>query len=275
MENKDYYRILGVEKDAGAQKIKKAYRNLAFQFHPDRNRGNPSAAERMKEINEAYAVLSEPGKRRNYDRIREQYGSTGYYRFRETYSDQDIFRGSDINQIFEEMARAFGLRGFEEIFSESYGQGYRTFEFRKPGFFGWGFVFSSSRPGREDRHGILPSSGTFQAGLGRLTRYLFQRTFGIKIPQRGADWHGVIHIDPRAAMDGKKISYPHRKRSKELMIAVPAGIEEGQQIRLRGMGAEGKEGGEAGDLYLKVKFKRPLAERVEKTIKGFISTYKK
>jgi curved DNA-binding protein len=72
MNQKDYYQILEVEKEASSQKIKEAYRRLAFQYHPDRNKGNPPAVEKMKEINEAYAVLSDPKKRRDYDAFHEQ-----------------------------------------------------------------------------------------------------------------------------------------------------------------------------------------------------------
>ena len=101
----DYYQILGVGGHSTQQQIKDAYRKLALQYHPDRNKGNPGAAEKMKKINEAYAVLSDPGKRREYDALRQQYGSFAYDRFRQGYSEQDIFRGSDINQIFEDRVR--------------------------------------------------------------------------------------------------------------------------------------------------------------------------
>ena len=106
MERKEYYEILGVTRDASFQSIKEAYRRLAFEYHPDRNPGNAWAVERMKEINEAYAVLSDDDKRGRYDRLRQEYGSSAHDRFRRDYSDNDIFRGSDINQVFEEMARA-------------------------------------------------------------------------------------------------------------------------------------------------------------------------
>jgi DnaJ-class molecular chaperone len=275
MSDRDYYQILGVDRDAGPHKIKEAYRKLAFQFHPDRNRGNPSAVERMKEINEAYAVLSDPGKRRNYERMREQHGPWGYDRFRESYSEQDIFRGSDINQIFEEMAGAFGFRGFEEVFRESYGQGYRTFEFRRPGFFGRGFVFSGPGFRRVHPPGSSPAEGLLQGSLGKLARYFLRTTFGIKTPQRGKDWHGVIRINPREAHEGKKVRYLHRRKSKDLMINIPEGIQEGRQIRLRGMGEEGKEGGEPGDLYLEVTFKRPLQDTIRNVLIGLFFSPKK
>src|SRR4030042_6144937 len=95
MNQKDYFQILEVEKEASPQKIKEAYRSLAFQYHPDRNKETPSIVERMKEINEAYAVLSDPKKRRDYDTFQEQYGPYGYDRFKKRYSDQAFFRGSD------------------------------------------------------------------------------------------------------------------------------------------------------------------------------------
>src|SRR4030042_1908728 len=136
MGQRDYYEIVDLDRNASPHKIKEAYRKLAFQYHPDRNKNNPAALEKMKEINEAYAVLSDPEKRRRYDAMSHEYGSSDYDRFRQTYSDQDIFRGSDINQVFQEMARAFGFRGFEEIFRESYGQGYQHYEFWRPGVFG-------------------------------------------------------------------------------------------------------------------------------------------
>ena len=131
MDQKDYYEILEVDREASPKKVKEAYRSLAFQCHPDRNGGGTDALERMKMINEAYAVLSDPAKRRQYDSLRQTYGNSAYNRFRDGYSEEDIFRGSDINQIFEEISRSFGFRGFEDIFREAYGSGYRTFEFRR------------------------------------------------------------------------------------------------------------------------------------------------
>ncbi len=130
-----------MDKNASQQEVRAAYRKLAFQYHPDRNKGDPAATERMKEINEAYAILSDLSKRREYDLLREQYGSYAYERFKQAHSPGDIFRGSDIDQIFEDFARQFGFRGFSEIFREFYGPEYQSFEFRRPGMFGRGFVF--------------------------------------------------------------------------------------------------------------------------------------
>ena len=266
MNQKDYYQILEVEKEASPQKIKEAYRRLAFQYHPDRNKGNPTAVEKMKEINEAYAVLSDPKKRRDYNTFHEQYGPYGYDRFKQTYSEQDIFRGSDINQIFEEMARAFGVRGFEEVFRESYGQGIHTFEFQRPGVFGKGFIFFRPGFGRSHRQEIPVSSEIFPGVAGKFVRYLLKKTLGMKEPVRGKNLEDVIYLDPRQALEGAKGKYLHRKRSKELIITVPSGMKEGQKIRLKRMGEPGKEGGEPGDLYLKVKIKKPLLQRVRELL---------
>jgi curved DNA-binding protein CbpA len=263
MNQKDFYQILGVEKGASPQKIKEVYRKLAFQYHPDRNKENPSTVEKMKEINEAYAVLSDPKKKNDYDRFHEQFGPDGYDQFKQRYSEQDIFRGSDINQIFEEMARAFGFRGFEEVFSESYGQGYRSFEFRRPGVFGRGFIFFGPGSRRSGQQEIPISSETSSGVLGKLTRYLLKKTLGFKEPGRGKDLEDTIYLDRRQVLEGAKGKYVHRKRSKELIVTIPPGLKEDQRVRLKGMGEPGKEGGEPGDLYLKVKIKKPLLEKVK------------
>jgi curved DNA-binding protein CbpA len=97
---KDYYQVLGISKDAPSQKIKTAYREKAFLYHPDRCK-DPAGADQMKAVNEAYAVLSNPRKRKEYDLLQQQYGDAAYGHFRKSYSEQDIFKGSDIQQIFE------------------------------------------------------------------------------------------------------------------------------------------------------------------------------
>ena len=95
---KDYYSVLGVKKNASEEEIKKAYRKKAMKYHPDRNKDNPKAEEKFKDISEAYAVLSDKKKKAQYD----QYGSEG---FQQRYSQEDIFRGFDVNDIL----RNFGL----------------------------------------------------------------------------------------------------------------------------------------------------------------------
>jgi curved DNA-binding protein len=272
MNQKDYYDILGVDRNASQQTIKEAYRRLAFQYHPDRNKGDAAATEKMKDINEAYAVLSDVSKRREYDLLRSRYGSFAYDRFRKSHTTDDIFRGSDIDQIFEEFARAFGFRSFEDIFSESYGPGYRSFEFRKPGMSGRGFIFHTEAPRMDSQqatHGSavqmpeLALSGLF----GKLVKFFLKRIIGVELPERGKDWHDTVRLSPEKAGEGTEVEYHYKKwgKPKNLLVKIPAGIRDGQQIRLRGMGAPGKAGGAPGDLYLGIQIRRSLAQK----LKGF------
>jgi DnaJ-class molecular chaperone len=259
MEQKDYYEVLGVAKNARAQQIKDAYRTLALRYHPDRNSGNPGAVDMMKDINEAYAVLSNPGKRKQYDTLKQQFGSSAHGHFRQSYSEQDIFNGSDIHQIFEEMARAFGIRGFDEIFKDSYGPGYQTFEFKRSGLHGRGFVFSSNRAGQIPKR-FLGLSG---AGLGWLSRLLLDR-FMPKAKQRdGSHIHDRIILQPEFARLGGPYAYFHKLKSKKLVVKVPAGIRDGQQIRLTGLGHDGQAGGKPGDLYLVVKIHMSMLDKIK------------
>jgi DnaJ-class molecular chaperone len=262
MSQRDYYQILGIEKDAGEKQVKEAYRHLAFKYHPDRNQGDPKALEEMKSVNEAYAVLSDPAKRREYDALRQRFGSSAHSRFRNNYSEQDIFSGSDINHVFEEMAKAFGFRGFEDIFREFYGNNYRSFQFKRPGFFAGGFIFSG--PYNRDRRGqpeIVPP-GT----LGKLSRFILKQIGGVELTEKGKDLDDVIHLTPEQARQGGPFAYFLRKKSKKLVVKIPPGVSEGQRIRLTGMGGDGKGGGPAGDLYLKVHIKRPLIQKIKKTL---------
>jgi len=264
MEPNDYYNILGVDQQADPKQIKEAYRELAFKYHPDRNKENPASAEEMKRINEAYAVLSDPQKKRDYDSLRQQYGSSAYNQFRKNYSEQDIFSGSDIHHIFEEMARAFGFRNFDEIFKEFYGPGYRTFEFKKSGFTGGGFVFFG-RLGRIDPRQLrFPLGGT----LGKLSRYVLKQISGIDMPEKGIDINDVIHLDSQEALTGGPYAYYHKKKSKKLIVKIPPGVRDGQKIRLAGMGEDGKGGEEPGDLFLKVKIKKPLLHKMKELVGG-------
>lgn len=269
MELKDYYKILGVSDDASAEEIKKTYRKLAFQYHPDRNPGNE---EMMKEINEAYAVLSDRGKRREYDSCRESYGFFARDRFRQTYTDQDIFRNSDINQIFEELSRAFGFSRPEDIFSRNnfYGSQFRTFQFRVHGFSGSGFFFfgpmmKASRYQTKEALKYRPSifSKILLKGMQAFQKSIAKK-YGIELPERGKDIEDEIKISHEAASAGGKVRYHYAKpdSSRDIMINIPAGIREGQRIRLKGMGKNGSYGGEPGDLYLKAKIRTPFLKKI-------------
>jgi len=262
---KEYYEILGVTREASLQSIKEAYRRLAFEYHPDRNPGNGSAVERMKEINEAYAVLSDADKRSRYDRLRQEYGSSAHDRFRRDYSDNDIFRGSDINQVFEEMARAFGFRGFEEIFSKAYGQGYRTFEFRRPGVFGKVIIFGPGRGQRDDLR--VAQSSILPGVLVKLAGYAVRKLLGLAAGPRDKDQHDLLLLDPKIAEQGGRMTYRNAADSRELVVNLPPGIQDGQIIRLRGAGSDGAPGEPAGDLYLKVAIKKSLLQKIRNLLK--------
>ena len=166
------------------------------------------------------------------------------------------------------MAKAFGFRGFEDVFRESYGQGYRTFEFQRPGASGRGFIFfgplfGSRHDSRRNQQEVPLSSDILPGTLGKVVRYLLRKTFNVAEARRGRDLEDVIYLDPQQAIAGGKGKYYHRKRSKELIVNIPAGMKDGQKIRLKAMGEPGKDGGEPGNLYLKVKIKKPLLERVK------------
>jgi DnaJ-class molecular chaperone len=263
MSQTDYYQTLDVPTDAEPKTIKQAYRDLAFKYHPDRNTEKPEVADKMKQINEAYAVLSNAQKRREYDSLRQTFGSSARHQFRQSHTEQDIFSGSDIHRIFEEMARSFGFRGYDDIFREFYGKDYQSFEVKRPGFFMKGFVFSGSMGGRSHGKGRLPFE---KSPLIRLAQRAFEKISGSTLPERGRDFFEVIHIDTDYAQKGGPYAYYHRKRSKKLVVTIPSGVRDGQKIRLAGMGENGKGGGASGDLYLKIRIKKPLIERIKKLI---------
>jgi DnaJ-class molecular chaperone len=251
MKQKDYYDILGLKKDATQNQVRDAYRRMALLYHPDKNRDNPAATDLMKEINESYAVLSDPLKRRKYDALRHVHGSSAYGRFRQTHTEQDIFRGSDINQIFEDLSRASGFRGFDDIFRESYGAGYRTFEFKRQGAFGrvsFRCVVSGfGRGGQGSGRNAKPVGY-----LERLIRFGLKNNRGDERPERGKDLQDSIELSSDLARLGGRIRYSCRDTGRELFITIPPNMRAGQKLHLKGMGAAGHAGGEAGDLYVTV-----------------------
>ena len=259
MTQADYYQVLKVDQNATATQIKEAYRQLAFKYHPDLNKENPAAAEEMKSINEAYAVLSNPTKKNEYDHLRTQFGSSAYTHFRKNYTEQDIFSGSDINHIFEEMAKAFGLRGSDEIFREFCGRGFQQFEFKRPGIHSRGYVFRGPwKTGHQPRV-QFPLRGN----MGHIVRFMLKKIGGVQLPEDGADIHDNLYLAAQQALQGGPYAYYLRRRSKKLVVKIPPGIRGGQQIRLTGMGEPGKAGGKPGDLLLKVHIRKPLVESIK------------
>lgn len=266
MSSTDYYQTLGVETTASAKEIKDAYRDLAFKYHPDRNKDNPDTVNQMKAVNEAYAVLSNPDKRREYDTIRTQFGSSAHRQFRNNYSEEDIFAGSDIFRIFEEMTRLHGFRHYEEVLKEFYGPGYRAFEVKRPGMFFKGFVFSGGRPlkpgqGRRLRGG---------PGFGRLGRHMVEKLIGAQFPQPGQDVEAVIRLSAEEARKGGPYAYSYRQQQKKLVVKIPPDVRADQRIRLAGVGEPGRGGAAPGDLYLRVVIQKPLIAAVKSKFKRWL-----
>jgi DnaJ-class molecular chaperone len=255
----DYYMVLGVHQNADSKQLKNAFRELAFQYHPDRNKDNPETAEKMKQINEAYAVLSDSKKRQAYDSLKSRFGESAYGKFRNGYSDQDIFSGSDINHIFDEMAKAFGFRGVDEVFHDVYGKGYKTFEFKQPDFFAAGFIFSNlfSKQQTDSK------KSTFQNITNKVARLAIEKLSGMELPGYGNDITESIHLTPAQAAQGGPYVYFLKNKSKKLVIKIPEGIKEGQRIRLTGMGKSGSAGGPPGDLYLTVVLSKSWSQKIQ------------
>jgi len=280
MEQKDYYETLGVEEQTDPEAIKKTYRKLAFRYHPDRTGNDPEATQKMKEINEAYATLSDPVKRREYDSLRAAYGPAAYSRFRQSHSEEDLFKGSDINQVFEEFARMFsGFRRPEDLFSHGnfYGPRYRTFEFSRPGFSARGVFYGFGAPAGTYQRGTRREGGQTGNRMPLSVRLLSRLLAGfqqkiveeLEIPTRGKDLHDTIFISP--ADIERKIEYPAGEkwgRAKDLMIKIPQGIKNGQKIRLTGQGEAGRYGGEPGDLYIEIRIRRSLTEKLVSLFKS-------
>lgn len=234
MAKRDYYEVLGVKKTATEEEIKKAYRKLAMKHHPDRNPGNKQAEERFKEINEAYAVLSDKGKRQQYD----QFGPSG---FSQRYSQEDIFRGFDISDLFKDLG--FSTNDvFSRIFSGA-GRGAKARYGNLDDLFG-------QRGGPAYDYGDMFSGGASQNGG--------------PMAEKGQDIHSELNLTfMEAALGGeKKVRFSKGGRVEEGTVKIPHGIEGGKKLRLTGKGMDGAGGRPPGDLYLKVNVaEHPLFKR--------------
>jgi DnaJ-class molecular chaperone len=267
---KDYYQILGVPENASQDDIKAAFRKLAFQYHPDVNPGKEKEAEKkFKEINEAYGVLSDAGKRQQYDFARRSgfvgAGAQGF-----GYNQSDIFRDifsnpvfvEELNQMFQQAGLRFGRDFFNQTFFSGQGTVY-TFSFGPGGFQRSTYRSGNMQAGnKEPLNQIAP---VYKPGLmdrllfktiSGLTRFSLRTLFGIELPkpakERLDEWREMEVTASEAEMGGEKpIKVKRGLRNKQLMVKVPAGIKSGTAIRLKGMGK--KEGKETGDLYLQVK----------------------
>ena len=208
MEYKDYYKILGVDKDATSEEIKKAYRKLAMKYHPDRNPGNKAAEEKFKEITEANEVLSDPDKRKKYDQL-----------------------GSNWKQY-----QNAGTNGMNDIFSQ-FGGGGQGASYNFEGNLG-------------DLFGNIGGfSDFFDSFFGGRTK---GRTAGNPFSQtsKGTDYEANLNLTLEEAYNGAQKQFS--VNGKTIKVSISPGTQDGKKLRLRSMGAPGKNGGAQGDLYLNI-----------------------
>ncbi|MEU1971352.1 DnaJ C-terminal domain-containing protein [Microbacterium sp. NPDC019599] len=210
--DKDFYKVLGVSKDIGDADLKKTYRKLARTYHPDSNQGDAAAEAKFKEISEAYSVLSDPEQRKEYDQIRAM--GAGGARF---------------------TAGGQGAGGFEDVFS-MFGQGRGT---RSQSTADFDDIF---RMFNEQQGGSF-GSGRFGQPTGGFRGY--------GGPTRGADVTARTTIDFLTATRGETITL-QGEDGKPFKVKIPAGVSDGQKIRLRGRGRPSPDGGEHGDIVVAV-----------------------
>ena len=244
---RDYYEVLGVSKTADASAIKKAYRKLAKKYHPDSNPGNKAAAERFKEVTEAYDVLGDEKKRKLYDQFGhaafdEGAGQAGGYGNAQGNPFQGGFSGSYTgpNGSYQEY-HFQGGEDMDDILKNLFGNFHSQGGSRRSSFHSSGNTGSKSYGGF---HGFQ-NQGFDGFGFGQGGNY----------SSKGSDVQAEIHVTfDEAAFGGKKLIHLQDSTGavQSYEVNIPAGIETGKSIRLRGKGSPGAGGGEAGDLLLKV-----------------------
>ena len=268
-ENKrDYYEVLGVEKTASADEIKKAYRKKAMQYHPDRNPGDKSAEEKFKELGEAYEVLSDADKKARYD----QYGFAGV----------DPSYGGAGGAGFEGFGGFGGFGDFGDIFSDLFGGGRRgsaqnaprrgenvgvrldlTFE---EAAFGCEKEVSAARiENCSDCNGSGSTDGQVEtcsrchgSGQVRTTQNFMGMAMQSTTVCPQCSGRGKIVKNPCKTCRGKgKV-----RRTQKIKVKIPAGVDDGQSVRVRGEGCVGSNGGPSGDLLVEINIRRhPIFKR--------------
>jgi molecular chaperone DnaJ len=260
---RDYYEILGIDKKASVDDIKSAYRKLAMQYHPDKNK-SPDAEEKFKEMSEAYAVLSDQNKRQQYD----QFGHLG---IDQKYSQSDIFRGVNFEDIFRDLGMAGGAfgNGIEGIFNLVFGNRDRRHEGVYRGqdlLHGLAINLEDAASGKtmmievprteacETCHGVGAKPGTYPKmcptcnGSGQVSTT--QNTpfgrFVTTSPCGACRGGGKIIESPCTICNGGGAIQKIRK----LEVKIPPGVDNGSRLRILGEGELGKNGGHPGDLYI-------------------------
>jgi len=271
MDKRDYYEILGIDRDADEAAIKRVFRTLAMRYHPDRNPGDGEAGELMKEINEAYAVLSDPEKRRLYD----LYGHAGL----EGFTQEDIFGGVDFASLFRE----FGLGGFgfgDSLFDSFFGRR-RTTTARRQRAADLRYdleltleeaAFGTEKTVSLPRLETCPACRGTGAKAAKLETCPACRGSGQMVTEHRSGYSIFRQITPcrRCQGQGQMIKEPCPecagkgliRKTEEMTVSIPKGADTGHTIRVGGKGEAGKGVVEPGDLYLVIKVaKHPIFER--------------
>ena len=294
MAETDYYKILGVEKTASETEIKKAYRKLAMKYHPDHSKGDKSAEETFKKISEAYAVLSDKEKRKQYD----TFGSAG---FQQRYSQEDIFKGFDFESILSELfggSGGGGGRGMRFSFDGGgpFGSYQRQQQAHQKGSdleyelpltleevaAGTQKIVSFQHKGRSEKitvkipKGMISGKKLRIAGKGEPSPYggpagdLYIKSKVLNNPVydvQAQDLYINRDIKLSEAILGTNISVPTLS-GKELKLKIPAGTKHKTKMRLSGHGLPHMHGKGQGDLYVHVHVNMP--KRLTKKQKGLI-----
>ena len=262
---KDYYKILGVSKDASAEEIKKAFRKIARDNHPDQNPDNKKAEARFKEASEANAVLSDPAKRKEYDEARSLFG--GGFRFPRgggggaTPNMDDLFSGGGAGGFGDLFGNLFG-QATQQARRPSSGRGPRrgadvegeaTIDFAEAvdgttvSLHMTSDAACGSCRGTGARSGTVPRVCPTCEGSGMQTS-TSGGVFAVTEPCADCRGRGLVVDDPCPACQGSG----RGRSSKTMQVRVPAGVTDGQKIRIKGKGGSGENGGPPGDLYVVV-----------------------
>ena len=242
----DYYELLGVSRTADARELKKAYRRLALELHPDRNPGNAEAEERFKTVSEAYAVLSDPQKRQLYDRYGHEGlagGGPGFGDVGDIFSHfQDIFGGGFGGAGFgrrpaNQPARGADIRTELRLtLEEAAFGGERELQLQHP-------TPCEACKGTGAEGGKLTRCATC-GGRGQIARQ--HGAFVLSSPCPACGGRGSEPAAPCATCSGSG----QERADRTLKVNIPAGVDSGQSLRLQGKGQAGRLGGPAGDLYV-------------------------
>lgn len=259
MSKRDYYEILGVERDVSEKDLKKAYRRVAMKYHPDRNPDDAATEEKFKEAAEAYEVLSNPQKRSAYDQFGhagvEGAGGAGggnYNNFSDIFGDVfgDIFGGGGRGGRGGGPARGSDLRYTLELDLEEAVRG-TTVKIKVPTL-----VTCDVCDGSGAKKGSTPKTCTTCGGVGQVR--MQQGFFSVQQTCPNCHGKGKIVSDPCTSCHGRGV----KEETKTLSVKVPPGVDTGDRIRLSGEGEAGADGGPAGDLYVQMSIRQhPIFER--------------